>query len=91
MGADHDECARGTTEVITHRRGSRLIGWSSCSDDRGADRMIGTEAAGDLVVEASPDDIALRFEGADSMRIASNGDLVLRCGDGEVRQRAPVM
>ena len=42
--------------------------------------------------EASPDDITLRFEGAESMRIASNGDLVLRsAATSEVRQRAPVI
>ena len=43
-----------------------------------------------LAPGADPDRIALRLRGADSVRVAGNGDLVLRAGEERLRQRAPV-
>ena len=45
----------------------------------------------DLVVAPGADSSKIRFsyEGADAMRIAENGDLVLASSSGEVRQRLP--
>jgi hypothetical protein len=40
---------------------------------------------------ADPAQIALRFEGADSVSINADGELVLRAGDSEIRQHKPVM
>jgi hypothetical protein len=39
---------------------------------------------------ANPDQIGIRVAGADAVRIADNGDLVIRSGDRTMRQRAPV-
>jgi hypothetical protein len=46
----------------------------------------------DLVVAAGADtgQIRLAFEGADSVKVADNGDLVMRTAAGEVRQQKPV-
>lgn len=47
----------------------------------------------DLVVapRANPRAIALEFEGADDVSIARDGDLVIRAGGRELRQRRPVV
>ncbi|MHC4955292.1 MAG: DUF7948 domain-containing protein [Planctomycetota bacterium] len=47
----------------------------------------------DFVVapEAEPDQIALRFDGADALDIDAAGDLVVTVGDDEVRQKRPVV
>ncbi len=42
-----------------------------------------------LAPRADPGSILLNFEGADRIEIAENGDLLLRVGKGEVRQRKP--
>ena len=39
---------------------------------------------------ADPERIRLRVSGADALRVAANGDLVIRAGEATVRQRAPV-
>lgn len=40
---------------------------------------------------ANPDDIALRFTGADQLALAANGDLIVALGDEELRQPRPVL
>jgi hypothetical protein len=47
----------------------------------------------DLVLSpgADPEKISFGLEGVQSMRLASNGDLVLRLANGEVRQRRPMV
>ena len=47
----------------------------------------------DFVVQpnVSPDKITLNFEGADSLKIADNGDLILQFGDDELRQHKPIV
>ncbi len=40
---------------------------------------------------ADPSVIKLSFEGADALRIADNGDLILTAGAGELRQHKPVI
>jgi uncharacterized repeat protein (TIGR01451 family) len=42
-----------------------------------------------LAPGANPKAIAMAFEGADRVEVASNGDLVLHVGSGEMRQKAP--
>jgi hypothetical protein len=39
---------------------------------------------------ADPDRIALGIDGADDVRLAANGDLLMRIGDVEIRQHRPV-
>ena len=39
----------------------------------------------------SSDKIALEFSGADSLKIADNGDLILKFGDDELRQHKPIV
>jgi hypothetical protein len=45
----------------------------------------------ELMPGANPNVIRLGFQGADDVRLDSNGDLVLRIGGREVRQRRPVL
>ena len=47
----------------------------------------------DFVVDAGADlnRIRLAFEGAEKIRVDRNGDLVLETGDGEIRQRNPMI
>lgn len=47
----------------------------------------------DFVVKpnANPDNIKLRFEGADSLQIDSNGDLIVKTGEHELRQHKPII
>ncbi len=40
--------------------------------------------------QADPARIAMRYEGADRLRLAANGDLVLQVGDNELHQKKPV-
>lgn len=40
---------------------------------------------------ADPEDIVLRFTGADKLSLAGNGDLILTLGDEEIRQPRPVL
>src|SRR6185436_20175307 len=40
---------------------------------------------------ASPDRISFRVEGADKVSVNSEGDLVLKLGDAELRQPTPVI
>lgn len=40
---------------------------------------------------ANPDVIAMRFSGADKISVNPKGDLVLKLGDGEIRQPRPVI
>jgi len=40
---------------------------------------------------ASPDKIALKFDGASEMKVAENGDLIFRFDDRELRQLKPVV
>lgn len=40
--------------------------------------------------KADPSRIAMRYDGADQLRLAANGDLVLRVGDNELHQKKPV-
>jgi hypothetical protein len=44
-----------------------------------------------LAPRANPDRIRMRFEGADRVAIAPDGDLVLAVAGGELRQRKPVV
>jgi beta-propeller repeat-containing protein/hemolysin type calcium-binding protein len=39
---------------------------------------------------ADPDEIGLRLRGADQLRLAANGDLLIEAGGAMIRQRAPV-
>ena len=43
-----------------------------------------------LAAGADPERIALRLRGADSLRLAPNGDLVIGAGKAAIRQRVPV-
>lgn len=43
-----------------------------------------------LAPKADPSRIAMRYEGADQLRLAANGDLVLQVGDSELHQKKPV-
>lgn len=45
----------------------------------------------EVAPHADPAGIAIRFEGADSIRVAANGDLVLHVGAEELRQLRPVL
>jgi hypothetical protein len=53
----------------------------------------GTKLEYDFVVAptSDPKRIALKFEGADNIRVAENGDLELAVADGVLRQHAPVV
>ena len=54
---------------------------------------IGTQLEYDFEVAAGadPSRIALKFDGTDSVRLNTQGDLVLQLGSGEVTQRLPVV
>ena len=43
-----------------------------------------------LAAGADPDRIAIRAEGADAVRVAANGELVIEAGGEKIRQAAPV-
>jgi Ca2+-binding RTX toxin-like protein len=84
-----DDPKRWRTEIPTFERVRYPGVWPGIDVDYyGNQRRLEYDLR--LAPGADPDRIAVRVAGADRLRMAPNGDLLIGAGDAAVRQRAPV-